>query len=149
MQLEPATLAQALPRQGQFVEILGDAGGVQVFAVVAAAIEVDMLGPAEQVFQAKQQQPSLAGAFLDPLGALAHDLLLGAWHLQSALALFTQIAGLRFAKVFRRIQPQRQRPRRAFATREMLDAARFAQGLAQRLLQRSFILAELAWTRAQ
>ncbi|MOA42993.1 hypothetical protein D3C78_1651010 [compost metagenome] len=62
--------------QRQLVEVFGDPRGVQVFAVIAATVQLDMLGPAEQVLQAEDQQAALAGAFLDPLGLLARQLLL-------------------------------------------------------------------------
>ncbi|MCY1526924.1 hypothetical protein D9M68_619700 [compost metagenome] len=126
VQLQPAALAHALLGQGQFVEVLGDPRGVQVFAVVGATIQLDMLGPAEQVLQAEDQQAALAGAFLDPFGPFWPNLLSARRGQQVAFALLVQLAGLRLAEIFCRVQPQRQWPGGQLAAREMLDTARFA-----------------------
>lgn len=149
VELETAALTHALARQRQLVEVLGDARGVQVLGIVATAIQFDVFGPAEQIFQAEQQQPALAGAFLDALGALALTRFATRRGFQIALTVFTTVGGLRLAEVFRRVQPQRQRPGRALAARELADAARLAQRLTQRSFQRGLALGQLARIRAQ
>src|SRR5690606_10169625 len=111
--------------------------GVFVLAVVVLTIELDMLGPAEQVFQAEQHQPTLAGVVLDALGALAYAALFGRWRLQVVvLVLFGQPGGLWHAQVFGWIQPHRQRPGRYLAAWKLLDTARLTQRLTQRPFQR-------------
>src|SRR5690606_39565755 len=100
-----------------------------LLAVVVLAIEFDMLGPAEQVFQAEQHQPALAGIVLDALGTLAYAALFGRWRLQVVvLVLFGQFGGLWHAKVFGRIQPHRQRPGRYLAAWKLLDRKSVVQG---------------------
>ena len=137
VQFEAATLAHALTRHGNLVEIFSNAGSVLVFAVIALTIKLDMLGPAEQVLQTEQHQAALAGAVLDTLGALAHALLLGRRGLQVVVLIFlSKFGGLRHAEIFRRVQPHGQRPGGHFATRKLLNTARLPQGLADGSLQR-------------
>ena len=144
VQLQTATFAQPLFRQCQFVEVFGHPRRIQVFAVIGATVQLNMLGPAEQVLQAEDQQAALAGAFLDPLGLLAHQLLLFGGGQQVAVAVLAQLAGLGFAEVLCRVQPQRQGPGRPLAAGESADAAGFAQRLTQRPLQGRLGRAELA-----
>ncbi|MNR32345.1 hypothetical protein D3C85_1499210 [compost metagenome] len=88
-----------------------------------------MFGPAEQVLQAHDQQPAVASAFIDALGAFACAFVLTGRGRQRFFRLVTEVGSLGAGEVLRRVQPQRQRPGRPFAAGKVLDTA----GLAQRL----------------
>ncbi|MNF90350.1 hypothetical protein D3C84_729100 [compost metagenome] len=130
MQLEATALAQTGARQRQFVQVIGDPGGVRVFAVVRPAIQIHVFGPTEQVLQAHHQQPAITGTFIDPRGTFASAFLFTGWRGQRLFGFIAQIGCLRAGEILRRVQPQRQRPGCAFATRKMLDTARLTQRLA-------------------
>ncbi|WP_218021414.1 hypothetical protein [Pseudomonas jinjuensis] len=50
------------------LEVVGHARCIEVFTVVAGAVQLDVLGPAELVLQAEQQQAATAGVPPGTLG---------------------------------------------------------------------------------
>ncbi|MNO65745.1 Cyclic nucleotide-binding domain protein [compost metagenome] len=54
--------------QEKVLEVVGHARCIEVFTVVAGAVQLDVLGPAELVLQAEQQQAATAGVPPGTLG---------------------------------------------------------------------------------